>query len=253
MERVARHDPGNEHGVIYMWGTNGLGYNEKKVQELMPDAPLDSWRLVFDPAVASKIAKCGISVLDSPAEMVRVALSYLGRDPNSQKPEDLAAAEDTLLKIRPYIRNINSSEYIEALANGDLCVAVGYNGDILQARDRAREANKGIEVGLHGAQGRLDPVVRHAGHPEGCAAPRQRATHTSTTSWTPKSSPRSPISSASPTRIWSRSPFVQDSVKQDQGIYPPPALREKLAVQLADSPEQTRAITRMWQKFKTGQ
>ncbi len=146
MARVAMHDPDNDHGVIYTWGTNGIGYNEKMVKALMPDAPLDSWRLVFDPAVASKIAKCGISVLDSPAEMMRAVLSYLGRDPNSQKPEDLAAAEATLLKIRPYIRNINSSEYIEALANGDLCVAVGYNGDVLQARDRAREANKGIEV-----------------------------------------------------------------------------------------------------------
>src|SRR3984885_4385153 len=121
MAKVALHDPDNAHGIIYMWGTNGIGYNEKMIKELMPDAPLDSWRMVFDPAVASKVAKGGISVLDSPAEMVRVVLSYLGRDPNSQKPEDLAAAEETLLKIRPYIRNINSSEYIEALANGDLC------------------------------------------------------------------------------------------------------------------------------------
>src|SRR5271155_646110 len=146
MAKVALHDPDNAHGVIYLWGTNGIGYNEKMVKAAMPDAPLDSWRLVFDPAVASKVAKCGISVLDSPAEMIRAVLSYLGRDPNSQKAEDLAVAEATLLKIRPYIRNINSSEYIEALANGDLCVAVGYNGDVLQASDRAREANKGIEI-----------------------------------------------------------------------------------------------------------
>ncbi len=78
------HDPGNAHGVIYMWGTNGIGYNEKMVKALMPDAPLDSWRLVFDPAVAAKVAKCGISVLDSPAEMMRAVYSYLGKDPNSQ-------------------------------------------------------------------------------------------------------------------------------------------------------------------------
>src|SRR5271165_3710267 len=146
MARVAMHDPDNDHGVIYTWGTNGIGYNEKMVKELMPDAPLDSWRLVFDPEVSSKIAKCGISVLDSPAEMMRAVLSYLGRDPNSQKPEDLAAAEATLMKIRPYISQIDSVNYVQALANGELCVAVGYNGDILQARDRAREANKGIEV-----------------------------------------------------------------------------------------------------------
>src|SRR5579862_5605732 len=116
------------------------------IKALMPDAPLDSWRLVFDPAVASKVAKCGISVLDSPAEMMRAVYSYLGKDPNSQNADDLVQAEGILSKIRPYIRNINSSEYIEALANGDLCVAVGYNGDVMQARDRARDANKGIDI-----------------------------------------------------------------------------------------------------------
>ena len=140
------HDPGNAHGVIYMWGTNGIGYNEKMIKALLPKAPLDSWRMVFDPAVASKVAKCGISVLDSPAEMMRAVYSYLGKDPNSQNPDDLVKAEAVLTKIRPYIRNINSSEYIEALANGDICLAVGYNGDVLQARDRAREAGKGIEI-----------------------------------------------------------------------------------------------------------
>ncbi len=146
MAKVAFHDPGNAHGVIYLWGTNGIGYNEKMVKELLPDAPLDSWRMVFDPKVASIVAKCGISVLNSPAEMMRAVFSYLGRDPNSQKPEDLAQGEAVLLKIRPYIRSINSSAYIEALANGDLCVAVGYNGDVLQARDRAQDANKGIDI-----------------------------------------------------------------------------------------------------------
>jgi putrescine transport system substrate-binding protein len=85
MSKVALHDPDNAHGIIYTWGTNGIGYNEKMVKALMPDAPLDSWRLVFDPAVASKVAKCGISVLDSPAEMMRAVYSYLGKDPNSQK------------------------------------------------------------------------------------------------------------------------------------------------------------------------
>src|SRR5487761_2721854 len=106
MARVRIFDPDNAHGVIYMWGTNGIGYNEKMIKALMPDAPLDSWRLVFDPAVASNLAKCGISVLDSPAETVRGVLSYLGRDPNSQDPKDLAAAAAVLMKVRPYIRNI---------------------------------------------------------------------------------------------------------------------------------------------------
>src|ERR1700689_1240785 len=99
MSKVALHDPDNAHGIIYLWGTNGIGYNEKMIRELLPDAPLDSWRMVFDPEVASKVAKCGISVLDSPAEMMRAVFSYLGKDPNSQKPEDLAQGEAVLAKI----------------------------------------------------------------------------------------------------------------------------------------------------------
>ncbi len=252
MARVAMHDPGNAHGVIYTWGTNGIGYNEKMVKEAMPDAPLDSWRLVFDPAVASKVAKCGISVLDSPAEMIRAVLSYLGRDPNSQKAEDLAAAEATLLKIRPYIRNINSSEYIEALANGDLCVAVGYNGDVLQARDRAREANKGIEIKY---------VVPKEGSIlwfDMLAIPKDAPDPDSAYAYLNYIMEPQVIAEITNFKRYANAnlaslPYVQESVKEDPAIYPPPELRQKLAVQLADTPEQTRAITRVWQKFKTGQ
>src|ERR1700734_2150580 len=252
MSRVAMHDPDNAHGIIYMWGTNGIGYNQKMVTALMPDAPLDSWRLVFDPAVAAKIAKCGISVLDSPAEMVRAVLNYLGKDPNSQKPEDVQAAEATLLKIRPYIRNINSSEYIEALANGDLCVAVGYNGDVLQARDRARDANKGIDIKYvvpkEGSILWFDmlAIPKDAPHPEAAYAYLNYIME-------PKV-----IADISNFKRYANAnlasqPYVLESVKDDPAIYPPPQLRENLAVQLADSPEQTRVITRMWEKFKTGQ
>jgi putrescine transport system substrate-binding protein len=252
MARVAMHDPGNAHGVIYTWGTNGIGYNEKMVKELMPDAPLDSWRLVFDPTIASKIAKCGISVLDSPAEMIRAVLSYLGRDPNSQKAEDLTVAEATLLKIRPYIRNINSSEYIEALANGDLCVAVGYNGDVLQARDRAREANKGIDIKY---------VVPKEGSIlwfDMLAIPKDAPDPDSAYAYINYIMEPKVIADITNFKRYANAnlaslPYVLESVKEDPAIYPPPELRQKLAVQLADTPEQTRAITRVWQKFKTGQ
>jgi putrescine transport system substrate-binding protein len=251
MSRVALHDPDNAHGVIYTWGTNGIGYNEKMIKALLPDAPVDSWRMVFDPAVVSKIAKCGISVLDSPAEMVRVVLSYLGRDPNSQKPEDLAASEAALGKIRPYIRNINSSEYIEALANGDICLAVGYNGDVLQARDRARDANKGIDIQYvvpkEGSILWFDmlTVPKDAPDPDSAYAfldymmTPQVAADVSDFR-------RYATANAAAERL------VQAAVRDDPGIYPPKELRQKLAVQLADSPDQTRAITRVWQKFKTG-
>jgi len=249
---VAQHDPDNAHGIIYMWGTNGIGYNEKMVRELMPDAPLDSWRLVFDPAVASRLAKCGISVLDSPAEMMRAVYSYLGRNPNSQSADDLAVAEGVLAKIRPYIRNINSSEYIEALANGDLCIAVGYNGDVMQARDRAREANKGVEI-------------KYSVPKEGTilwfdmmAIPKDAPDPDSAYAFLNYIMTPQVIADISNFKRYANGnaasqPLVQAAVKDDPGIYPPPEQRQKLAVQLADSADQTRAITRVWQKFKTGQ
>ena len=252
MAKVAQHDPDNAHGIIYAWGTNGIGYNEKMVKELLPDAPLDSWRLVFDPAVASKLAKCGISVLDSPAEMMRAVLNYLGRDPNSQKPEDLTAVDETLSKIRPFIRNINSSEYIEALANGDLCLAVGYNGDVLQARDRAREANKGIEVKY------MVPKEGSIVWFDMLAIPKDAPDVDSAYAYmnyimTPQVSADISSFKRYATANTPAQELVAPAVRNDPGIYPPPELLQKLAVQLADSPEQTRAITRMWQKFKTGQ
>ncbi len=252
MSKVAMHDPGNAHGVIYMWGTNGIGYNEKLIKQLMPNAPLDSWRMVFDPAVASKVAKCGISVLDSPAEMMRAVYSYLGKDPNSQSADDLAKAEAVLLKIRPYIRNINSSEYIEALANGDICLAVGYNGDVLQARDRAREAGKGIEI-------------KYAVPKEGSilwfdmlAIPKDAPNPDSAYAFINYILTPRVIADISNFKRYANADMqaqslLDPSVKDDPGIYPAKEQQEKLAVQLADSADQTRAITRVWQKFKTWQ
>jgi putrescine transport system substrate-binding protein len=252
MARVALHDPDNAHAIIYLWGTNGIGYNEKMVKALMPDAPLDSLSLVFDPAVASKVAKCGISVLDSPAEMIRMVMSYLGKDPNSQSADDLAAAEAVLAKIRPYIRNINSSEYIEALANGDLCIAVAYNGDVMQARDRAREAKNGIDIQYavpkEGSILWFDmlAIPKDAPDPESAYAfmnyimtPQVIADISNFKRYADANSAAQPL--------------VQSAVKDDPGIYPTPEQMQRLKVQLADSPEQTRAITRVWQKFKTGQ
>jgi putrescine transport system substrate-binding protein len=252
MAKVAQHDPDNAHGIIYTWGTNGIGYNEKMVKALLPNAPLDSWALIFDPAIAAKVAPCGISVLDSPAEMLRVIYSYLGKDPNSQSPEDLAIAEGVLTKMRPYIRNISSSGYIEALANGDLCIAVGYNGDVLQARDRAREANKGIEVGYavpkEGSILWFDmlAIPKDAPDPESAYAYMNYI-------MTPQVMADISDFKRYANGNLAAQPLVLPAVKDDPAIYPPPEVLQKLAVQLSDSPEQTRAITRVWQKFKTGQ
>ncbi len=145
-ERLLKYDPGNEHAINYMWGTTGIGYNVDKIKEIMPDAPVGSWDMIFKPEVVSKFADCGVFVLDTPEEMVPAALNYLGLDPDSNAADDIEKAGELLLTVRPYIRKFHSSEYINALANGDICLAVGWSGDVLQARDRAAEADNGVTV-----------------------------------------------------------------------------------------------------------
>lgn len=141
-ERLSAFDPGNQYAVNYMWGTTGIGYNVNKIKERMPDAPLDSWSLVFDPAIISKFKDCGVMFLDAPDEVIPAALNYLGKNPNSRTPEDYAAAEELLKKVRPFVKKFHSSEYINALANGDACLVIGWSGDIKQAASRAEEKSK---------------------------------------------------------------------------------------------------------------
>ena len=145
--RTDQYDPGNEYAINYMWGTTGLGVNVGKVTEILgDDAPLSSMELVLNPDNMSKLAECGVYFLDAPTEIIPMVLKYLGEDPNSQDPDVIALAEGPLMAVRPYIQKFHSSEYINALANGDICVAVGWSGDVLQARDRAAEADNGVEI-----------------------------------------------------------------------------------------------------------
>ena len=145
-ERVAVYDPGNEHAITYMWGTTGLGYNVAKTKEILGSDAAPTWDAIFNPETAAKFKDCGVYVLDTADEVVPAALNYLGLDPNSKDQADLDKAGELLMTIRPNIRKFHSSEYINALANGDICLALGWSGDVLQARDRASEANTGVEV-----------------------------------------------------------------------------------------------------------
>ncbi|MEL6377556.1 MAG: extracellular solute-binding protein, partial [Pseudomonadota bacterium] len=146
-ERTAKYDPGNEYSINYMWGTTGIGVNTGKVAEILgDDAPVGSLELIFDPANMEKLASCGVHFLDAPTEMIPAALKYLGEDPDSHDPEVIAKAEAVLAGVRPHVQKFHSSEYINALANGDICVAFGWSGDILQSRDRAAEAENGVEI-----------------------------------------------------------------------------------------------------------
>ena len=146
MSEVALNDPGNNYGVVYAWGSYGIGYNKEKLAKILPNVVPTSLSLVLDPSTAAKLVPCGVNVVDDPPGVVRLVLKYLGRDPNAVNEKNLADVEAVLTKIRPYIRTINSSTYIEALANGDICVALGYNGDMVQARKRAVEAKNGATI-----------------------------------------------------------------------------------------------------------
>ncbi|MET0497517.1 MAG: polyamine ABC transporter substrate-binding protein [Steroidobacteraceae bacterium] len=251
MQRVALHDPNNAHSIPYLWGTTGIGYNEAKVKKILGDVPLDSWNFVLDPENAKKFKECGISVLDAPDEMLKVVLAWMGRDPNSEKEEDLKAAEEKLLAIRPFIRKIHSSQYIEDLANGDLCVAVGWSGDILQARDRAAEAGQGIVVKYaipkEGTIVWFDmlAIPADAKHPQNAHAfidylmdPQVAANNSNFVNYANGNAKSFAM--------------VDDKVKNDPGIYPTPEVKAKLFPSLAYSEDFTRLMTRMWTKFTTG-
>lgn len=147
LKALETNDPGNQHAFPYLWGTTGIGYNVAKVKAALgEDAPVDSWDLVFKPENISKLSSCGVAFLDAPAEIIPSALFYLGLDPNSTSTEDYAKAEAMLLSVRPHITYFHSSKFITDLANGDICVAVAWSGDILQAAARAEEAGNGQQV-----------------------------------------------------------------------------------------------------------
>ncbi|MCL6414194.1 extracellular solute-binding protein [Aestuariirhabdus sp. Z084] len=147
MKNLEVYDPGNQYAFPYLWGTTGIGYNPDKVKAALGDAaPVNSWDLIFKPENMEKLAACGVAVLDAPTEMLPAALKYLGKDPNSHNKADYEEATQLLLSVRPHITYFHSSKYISDLANGDICVAVGWSGDVLQAADRAAEAENGVTV-----------------------------------------------------------------------------------------------------------
>lgn len=140
-QRLAFYDPGNQYAVNYMWGTTGIGYNVDMARKRLGEAPIDSWSIVFKPENLAKFADCGVSILDTPDELIPPALKYLGLDPDSKNPKDIAKAGELLKAIRPHVRTFSSSGYLSALSSGDLCLVVGWAGDVIQARNRAIEAH----------------------------------------------------------------------------------------------------------------
>ena len=252
LDLVAAADPGNTHGAPYLWSDTGIGYNKAAVGAVLGDAaPVNSLALILDPAVAEKLASCGISLLDTPQEVFPAALAYLGLDPKSRDLGDLDKAFDALQKIRPYIRKFHSSQYINDLANGDLCAALGYSGDVIQARNRADEAGNGVVIAFRvpkeGAMMSVDMlgIPADAPHPENALRfidyllrPAVIAGITDAV-WYPN--PNLPATA-----------LVKPEIRDDPAVYPPEDIRQRLYVDLPAPPAYERARTRAWTRLKSG-
>lgn len=251
-KQLAFYDPGNLYAVDYMWGTTGIGYNAKKVREILgPDAVIDSWDYVFNPAKIAKFKDCGIHLLDSSDDIMSAGLHYLHLDPNSSNPADLEKVTDLLLRIRPYVRKFHSSEYLNALATGEICFVVGFSGDVKQAQKRAAEAKGGIELGYsipkEGAQLWFDnlAIPKDAPHP---AEAHELINYLL----------KPEVAAKNTNYVWyangdTPSKYIDQSILSDRTIYPDAATMAKLYTIVAHDPKTQRLINRLWTRIKTGE
>lgn len=251
MVKLEPHDPGNRHSIPYLWGTTGLGYNLDRLRQRMADAPLASWSLLFDPEVVANFADCGVALLDAPLEVDDVVRIHLGLDPNGEDEAGLEAVAEALDAIRPYVRYFSNSQYINDLANGEICLALGWTGDVLQARDRAREAGRDWQIRYaiprEGAPLFFDmlAIPADAPHPENAhrfidflLQPEIIADVTNYTSF------------ANPNQA--ATPLVDEDIRSAPNIYPPADVVARLTPDGAESDAYRRRLVRMWTRMKAG-
>ena len=245
-------DPGNQYAIPYMWGTIGIGYKVDKVKAVLGDkAPVDSWDLVFKPENIEKLKACGVSFLDSPTEILPAALHYLGYAPDSGKADELKKAEELFMQIRPHVAYFHSSKYISDLANGETCVAIGYSGDIYQAKARAEEAKNGVNVGYkipkEGAGSFFDMVAIPAD------AKNVENAHVFI-NYLMKPEVMASITDyvQFPNANSASTPLVAEAIRTDPGIYPSQEVLQKLYTFPDLDPKTQRAMTRSWTKIKSG-
>src|SRR5271156_3331761 len=251
-KQLATYDPGNLYAANYMWGTTGIGYNIKTVQKILgADAKIDSWDIVFKPENLAKFRDCGVHMLDSADDIFPAALSYLGLDPNSTKQADLEKAADLVSKIRPYVRKFHSSEYLSALATGEICFVVGWSGDIMQARSRAAVAKNGIETGYaipkEGAQMFFDNFAIPAD-----ANNVAEAYELIDYLYRPEIAARNSDFLSYANGNLTSQKLIDPKILNDKAIYPDQATLKKLFVITARDPATQRVINRLWTKVKTG-
>lgn len=253
LKLVAHNDHDNKYGIPYMMVTTGIGYNVEKVKAALgKDAPVNSWDLILKPENLEKLKSCGVSFLDAPSEVYASVLHYLGKDPNSTDPKDYTgAANDLLLKLRPSIRYFHSSQYINDLANGDICVAIGWSGDILQAANRAKEAKNGVNIAYtipkEGAMVYFDMFAMTADAKNKDEA-YQFLNYLMRPDVVANISNHVYYANANKESL----PLLNAEIRDNPGIYPPADVRAKLFTQGVQSPKVDRVITRAWTKVKTG-
>jgi len=251
LKRLEKNDPGNAYAVPYLWGTNGIGYNVDKVKEVLGVDHIDSWAVLFEPENMKKLASCGVSFMDSADEMLPAVLNYMGLDPNSTNPADYKKAEEKLLKVRPYVTYFHSSKYISDLANGNICVAAGFSGDVFQAKARAAEAGKGVNIAYaipkEGGNLWFDVLaipkdatnvkeahafINYLLQPEVIAQVSDYVGYANP-------NPRSDT-------------LMEQSIRTDAAVYPPQAVLDRTFVNFELPPKVQRLMTRSWTKVKTG-
>jgi putrescine transport system substrate-binding protein len=251
-DRLAAYDPGNTYGANYMWGTTGIGYNVNTVQKILgPDVRIDSWDIIFRPENAVKFKDCGIHVLDSADDILPVGLKYLGLDPNSTKPPELEKAADLVLKVRPFVRKFHSSEYLNALASGEICLVVGWSGDIMQARARAAEAKNGVEIGYaipkEGTEMFFDNLAIPA-DAKNVAEAHELINYL----YRPDVAARNSDFLSYANGNLASQKLIDQKILNDKNIYPDESTLKRLFVIKARDPTPQRMINRLWTKVKTG-
>ncbi len=253
MRDIAVYDPDNLYAVDYTWLTStGFGYDVDKIQARMADAPTDSWRMFYDPSVIARFQDCGVSVLDAPNDVFASVFAFLGKDPNSESPDDLKAAEKVLLSIRPYIRLVDSTRYYNALANGELCLVLGWAGDITQARYRAREAGRKVNIAYsipkEGSVMSFDLLAIPVGAPHPANA-HLFIDYLLRADVAARNSNFFKYANA----VTASYALMDPGLRTDPAIYPAPAVRATLAPKRSKSLAFTRLMMRTWTRFKTGQ
>jgi putrescine transport system substrate-binding protein len=250
-KRLAIYDPGNLYAANYMWGTTGIGYNVKAVQKILGADAIDSWDIVFKPENLARFRDCGVHMLDSADDILPAALNYLGLDPNSTKQADLEKAADIVSQIRPYVRKFHSSEYLSALATGEICLVVGWSGDIMQARSRASEAKSDVEIGYtiprEGAQMFFDNLAIPAD-----ARNVPEAYELINYLYRPEVAARNSDFLSYANGNLASQKLVDPKILDDKTIYPDEAALGKLFVITARDPATQRVINRLWTRVKTG-